>query len=102
MSKPLCNYVGTSIHDPQTRVVCDRTATTDGRCPKHTNNVLEGARIIRKNAAFAEKKRLAYLALCQDLGDALIDDGYLIPALAPQVTAARKARKAWDKAKKKL
>jgi hypothetical protein len=98
--KPLCGYIATSIHDPHARILCGRTAVLDGRCAKHHPTQLEADRKERKQSAKVEKACGEYMAACTEIGAAIMDGDYYIPALAELVKKARKAKAKVRKAQK--
>lgn len=98
--KPLCNYVGASIHDPHARILCGRTAVFEGTCAKHHPSKLEADRKERKLSAKVQKAQGEYTKACLDIGMAIMDGDYYIPALDALVKNGRKARAKVRKAQK--
>lgn len=100
--KTLCNYIGTSIHDKHARILCERTAWKDGRCSKHIPENMEADRKERLASAKVEKARGEYTKACLEIGMAIMDGDYYIPALDALVKNARKARAKVRKAQKAM
>jgi hypothetical protein len=98
--KPICNYIGVSIHDKHARILCGRTAVFEGTCAKHHPSQLAADRKERAASAKVEKARGEYTKACLEIGMAIMDGDYYIPALDAHVKAARKARAKVRKAQK--
>ncbi len=98
--KPLCNYIGSSIHDKHARILCGRTAWKDGRCTKHIPSNMEADRKERLASAKVEKARGEYTQACLQIGMAFMDGNYYVPALGELTIKARKAKAKVRKAQK--
>ncbi len=98
--KPLCNYVGASIHDPHARILCGRIAVLDGTCAKHHPTKLEADRKERKASTKIEKARGEYTNACLEIGMAFMEGEYYVPALGVLVKKARKAKAKMRKAQR--